>query len=514
MAKTQPVPPSLQSILTPQQFQQYAGKGGRLNAKEAAKAGFAPPPKGYSYTYDFNSPGNELGLKKDSTLGKKIAKGAMLVGGGLATALTGGAASPLLMAAIGAGTGAGMGALDGGWKGALMGAGTGALTGGLAGGGALGGALGGGAAKGGMSAISQAGLGLGKQTAGNIAKSYLTNPQTLAGIGGQVVPGKGGQLLSLAGSGGGNVASPSWLTSILKNPNTYGTLLGIAGGLKGGGGSTTGTIAGPSGSTSPYILNASGTGAGGAAQGNPQVNTAGPAGGGGPYVPGAGMAGIAAAGGAAGTGAAGGMAKEREVENTYGINVNNATTARYGTEQAARINLLQMAEKALLDRAKAGQDSDAARAKQVVRGSLLANMQPASITHPRAHIPKLSGGLTPASLSPQAREAGNLLQTKALGAMQSGSDVPAMPDFMGAGTVKPPAMPEYKGAGAAETALGAAGTGSTMLSGILEALQKQATARYPPINQQAGPVQGPPAPPAPPPQVVGTDTTGWKGWGM
>ncbi len=66
---------------------------------------------------------------------KKLAKVGLIAGAGTLAAMTGGAASPLLMAAIGAGTGAASGALDGGgWKGALLGAATGAATGGIGGG--------------------------------------------------------------------------------------------------------------------------------------------------------------------------------------------------------------------------------------------------------------------------------------------------------------------------------------------------------------------------------------------
>jgi hypothetical protein len=61
---------------------------------------------------------------------KKLAKAAILAGAVTATAMTGGAAAPLIGMAAGAGTGA----IDGGWKGALMGGATGALTGGLGGG--------------------------------------------------------------------------------------------------------------------------------------------------------------------------------------------------------------------------------------------------------------------------------------------------------------------------------------------------------------------------------------------
>lgn len=77
----------------------------------------------------------QTGKPGGSSIWKKIGKIGAIAGAGIATAMTGGAASPLLMAAIGAGTGAATGALSGGgWKGALLGAGLGAATGGIGGG--------------------------------------------------------------------------------------------------------------------------------------------------------------------------------------------------------------------------------------------------------------------------------------------------------------------------------------------------------------------------------------------
>lgn len=114
-----------------------------------------------------------------SSLWKKLAKIGLIAGGGIATAMTGGAASPLLLGAIGAGTGAASGALDGGWKGALAGGALGGLTGGF----------GGGAAADGV-----------KQGLGQAVKSTLTNPGTLLKMGGAATPGAAGQAMGVAGS--------------------------------------------------------------------------------------------------------------------------------------------------------------------------------------------------------------------------------------------------------------------------------------------------------------------------
>lgn len=130
--------------------------------------------------------------KKGSSIWKKLAKIGLIAGGGIATAMTGGAASPLLMAAIGAGTGAATGALDNGWKGALLGGGLGAATGGF----------GGGAASG------------VKQGLGQAVKSTLTSPSALTQIAGAGIGGRPGTALQTAGQflprgGPGQVLSPS-----------------------------------------------------------------------------------------------------------------------------------------------------------------------------------------------------------------------------------------------------------------------------------------------------------------
>ena len=209
--------------------------------------------------------------------------------------------------------------------------------------------------------------------------------------------------------------------------------------------------------------------------------------------------------GQAAGGAAGGIASERQNENTYGMNVNNAQTQRYGIQQNARTDLMSMLEKAGLDRAKLGMESDNQRGNQMIRGSLLANVQPAKITHPRANIPQMSGGLTPAALSPMARQAGSLLQTKAMNAMQSGSDIPAMPDFKGA-EITPPDVQPYKGAGTGESILSTVGAVGGLLPGILASLQKSG-ARTPDWNPN---YKRPASEQASIPGVVGPGT--FPGW--
>lgn len=108
-----------------------------------------------------------------SSIWKKLAKVGLIAGGGIATAMTGGALAPL----IGAATGFGSGAIDGGLKGGLMGAGMGALTGGIGGGGAAAGV---------------------KQGLGSAVKSTLSNPKNLLNMGGAAVGGAPGAAMQLA----------------------------------------------------------------------------------------------------------------------------------------------------------------------------------------------------------------------------------------------------------------------------------------------------------------------------
>ena len=187
--------------------------------------------------------------------------------------------------------------------------------------------------------------------------------------------------------------------------------------------------------------------------------------------------------------AAGGMADERTLANQYGINRGQLANQQYGTQQGAKTNLLSMQEKGMLDRAKMGVEAPSARANQVLKGSLMSLVKPAKITHPRATIPGISGGLTPAALSQIARQTGVDLQDIASTALKSGSDVPELPDYVSQGMVEAPELPEYEQAGKLETGLGIAGG----VGKIVDALARQGSGqpRTPDWNPNAktGPQQ-------------------------
>lgn len=102
---------------------------------------------------------------------KKLAKIGIIAGAGIATALTGGAAAPL----IGAAAGAGSGAIDGGLKGALLGGALGGVSGGF-----------------GMGATAA------KQGLSDALKTTFSNPATLIKMGGAGVGGATEGLAQLA----------------------------------------------------------------------------------------------------------------------------------------------------------------------------------------------------------------------------------------------------------------------------------------------------------------------------
>lgn len=139
---------------------------GALGGGTATPRSGGPAPKGYEY----DKKTGQL-KKKGGGFWKTLGKIGLGIGGGIATAMTGGAAAPLLGAAFGAASGA----IDNGWRGALTGGALGGLTGGL----------GGGAAQG------------AKQGLGAAVKSTLTNPQVLARSAGQGIGGPVGTALQL-----------------------------------------------------------------------------------------------------------------------------------------------------------------------------------------------------------------------------------------------------------------------------------------------------------------------------
>jgi hypothetical protein len=154
----------------------------------------------------------ELEKKGGSGFWKKLAKVGIIAGGAALMATgVGGPAGAML---IGAATGAGSGAIDGGWRGALIGAGTGALTGGMGGG-----AAGAGAAR------------LAGATTGQLVRSAILNPQTLAQMAGAGIGGRTGAAIGLASNflPGANYANLGVRNAGFEGANT--TLGGVPGGV-------------------------------------------------------------------------------------------------------------------------------------------------------------------------------------------------------------------------------------------------------------------------------------------
>jgi hypothetical protein len=174
-----------------------------------------------------------------------------------------------------------------------------------------------------------------------------------------------------------------------------------------------------------------------------------------------------------------GAAEARGAENLAQEQRARTLTDIYGTQQQAPIQLMGLMEKALQDRAKLALEAPSARLNQLIRGSLLANVQPARITggfSSNVRIPQISGGLSPSALSAAARTGGAEMQRQALLKLFSGQDVPKMPNFAGA-LVRPPTLPEYKQPGKGESLLGALGMGGGILGAVLGPLMGGGQAR-------------------------------------
>jgi hypothetical protein len=160
-----------------------------------------------------------------------------------------------------------------------------------------------------------------------------------------------------------------------------------------------------------------------------------------------------------------GKADARNQQNQFAQNENQRQAQIHGTQQRSLVDLLGLQENATMDRAQMGVQAPQARAKQALLGSLMQNLQPASLSGlpPGVTMPQMSGGLTPAAINPAARAGGGELQRQALLALLSKSDVPTMTDYPKAGMLPAPVPQGYKDAGKFESimsAIGAIGAGS------------------------------------------------------
>lgn len=141
---------------------------------------------------------------------------------------------------------------------------------------------------------------------------------------------------------------------------------------------------------------------------------------------GAGLAGQVAAAKSAG------RAQGRQADAAANMSIDQFGQQNYGANQNAMLTAGSMAEAARLDRAKLGMEAPETRTKQALYGDLIQHLGDAKLSGLGAHVPKvsISGGLRPSAVSQAGRDAaGGALQTQAMQALLSGSDVPEMPDF-------------------------------------------------------------------------------------
>lgn len=206
---------------------------------------------------------------------------------------------------------------------------------------------------------------------------------------------------------------------------------------------------------------------------------------------------ISALGGVLG-GAAKGASEGRQNQAAYQMNQNNNATSQYGTNQQAVMQALQGAEKAGLDRAQLdllrrqfGLQAPQQRMSNAARGSVLANVQDVQVSHPRAHIPTITGGARPSNLTPEARQLGALIARQSLMDQMKGdnfSEVP-MQNWQG-GVLPKPGVAGYPQAGGFEKFAGAAGLVGSGLGAIQDAIQQYAQRQRPPAASGGGGVFG------------------------
>lgn len=143
---------------------------------------------------------------------------------------------------------------------------------------------------------------------------------------------------------------------------------------------------------------------------------------------------------------AGGRAEGKQAAAGTNLQRDQLATQQYGTNQNALLTALMAAETGNMNRAKLDLDRrqftfDAPdqRGATAVRGDLMSRAQDVNITHPRAHIPQITGGARPSMLSPETRQTGQAMTRDALMGQLKGdtfADVPQQ-NFGGA-VLKPP----------------------------------------------------------------------------
>lgn len=162
-----------------------------------------------------------------------------------------------------------------------------------------------------------------------------------------------------------------------------------------------------------------------------------------------------------------GSANQRGAENNQAAERNRLLAQLYGTKQNATLNALDAGSREArdqrsqaLDERKYALSAPSVRAGQSVRGSIMANAQPVTISGIPSdiHVPTISGGLSPALFNANTRALGDEMTRKALVDQLKGDDFAPMEktDFK-SGILADPKMEAYQKAGLLEKILGGIG---------------------------------------------------------
>lgn len=200
-----------------------------------------------------------------------------------------------------------------------------------------------------------------------------------------------------------------------------------------------------------------------------------------PFTAGTSLSWLPAVLGAAGTvagSAAKGSADQRTNENSQIAQRNALLTQIWHTQQNAKMNAAQASsaeqnQQAQIDMARRNyaMEAPSIRASQAVRGNLMQNIQPASFQglpeRVSSHIPTLSGGLTPASLGPEARQMGELLARQAvLGQLKGDTFDPLQKTDFNAALMPAPTLQDMQQPGGLEKTLGGLGLVGSLLGSV------------------------------------------------
>jgi hypothetical protein len=170
------------------------------------------------------------------------------------------------------------------------------------------------------------------------------------------------------------------------------------------------------------------------------------------------------------------LQRSQLLNQIYGINQNAQSQALQSgsNERLAQGNLDLNQRNFQQDQRQFALTAPSTRGRQAVRGSLMQNLQPMTLSglpdRISSRIPTISGGLTPAAFSPEVRQMGGMLQRDAILGQLKGDPVdtfaPMQQTDFQSGVLTPPQIAELEKSGLLEKILGGTGLIGSLLGGL------------------------------------------------